>query len=103
MDKNVSNSFQVFINEAPEYANALMEFVQKIDKSSALDSKIEEIAYISVLSAVNLLSGLPFHVKRAKELGATRDEIKSAVLVGLPAVGNKVIQALPIALNAFDE
>ncbi|EMV4560280.1 carboxymuconolactone decarboxylase family protein, partial [Listeria monocytogenes] len=27
----------------------------------------------------------------------------SAILVGLPAVGNTVISALPIALDAFDE
>ena len=37
-----------------------------------------------------------------KSLGARRDEIISAVLVGLPAVGNIVIQALPIAINAYD-
>lgn len=55
------------------------------------------------MSAVGLESGIPFHVKSAKEHGATRDEIKSAILLGLPAVGNTVIKALPIALQAFDE
>ncbi|HPP67189.1 MAG TPA: carboxymuconolactone decarboxylase family protein, partial [bacterium] len=47
--------------------------------------------------------GIPFHVKRAKELGGSREDIKSAILLGLPAVGNKVIKSLSIALNAFDE
>ncbi|WP_338423027.1 hypothetical protein [Clostridium beijerinckii] len=45
---------------------------------------------------------MPFHVKHAKSLGATREEIISAVLIGLPAVGNIVIQSLPIAINAYD-
>jgi len=36
-------------------------------------------------------------------LGATREEIKSAVLVGMPAVGLAVTEALPIALQSYDE
>jgi len=74
-----------------------------LDGASKLDKKTEEIAYIAVLAALRLEGGLPFHVKHAKSIGATRDEIISAVLVGLPATGNVVIQALPIALQAFDE
>jgi len=69
----------------------------------SLDEKTGEIAYIAVLAAVGLESGIPFHVKRAKELGASREDIKSAILLGLPAVGNKVVKSLSIALNAFDE
>ncbi|MEG6586277.1 carboxymuconolactone decarboxylase family protein [Dendrosporobacter sp. 1207_IL3150] len=100
--KNVSSAFECFMTEAPEEAKSWLEIVKKLDKTSALDSKTQEIAYIAVLSAVGLLSGLPFHVKHAKELGATREEIKSAVLLSLPAVGNKVIAALPVALEAYD-
>jgi alkylhydroperoxidase/carboxymuconolactone decarboxylase family protein YurZ len=101
-NKNVSNAFQIFLSEAPEHSGAWMEAVQKLDTASNLDKKTEEIAYISVLAAVGLESGIPFHVKSAKESGATRDEIKSAILLGLPAVGNRVIKALPVALDAFD-
>jgi len=99
---SISNAFQTFIKEAPEQQKIWMETVQKLDSASKLDSKTEELAYIAVLASVRLESGLPFHVKHAKSLGATREEIISAVLVGLPAVGNAVVQALPIALNAFD-
>lgn len=101
--KNVSNAFSCFMQESPEQAKAWLEAVKKLDEASALDGKTEEIAYIAVLSAVGLLSGLPFHVKHARQLGASRDEIKSAVLLSLPAVGNRAIAALPIALEAFDE
>lgn len=79
-----------------------METVQKLDINSKLDKKNKELAYISVLAAVRLESGLPFHVKMAKSNGATREEIISSILVGLPAVGNTVIQSLPIAIEAFD-
>ena len=101
--KNVSNAFQTFITEAPKQAKAWLETVKMLDEASSLDPKTEEIAYIAVLAAVGLESGIPFHVKRAKELGASRDDIKSAVLLGLPAVGNRVIQSLPVALKAYDE
>ena len=98
----VSNAFQTFIKEAPQYQKIWMETVQSLGSVSKLDSKTEELAYIAVLASARLEGGLPFHVKHAKSLGATRDEIISAVLVGLPAVGNIVIQALPIAINAYD-
>lgn len=98
----ISNAFQTFLTEAPAQQRAWLEAVRKLDEASALDSKTEEIAYIAVLAALRLEGGLPFHVKHAKALGATRAEIISAVLVGLPAAGNAVIQALPIALQAFD-
>ncbi|MDR0335114.1 MAG: carboxymuconolactone decarboxylase family protein [Methanomassiliicoccaceae archaeon] len=99
----VSRSFETFGREAPEVRQAWMEMVQKADSASKLDKKTEELAYIAVLAAVRSESGLPFHVKMAKAKGATRDEVISAVLVGLPAVGSCVVSALPIALDAFDE
>lgn len=102
-NKSVSNSFQTFLKEAPGHAGAWMEMVHKLDEASSLDKKTEELAYIAVMAAVDLESGIPFHVKSAKASGATREEIKSAILLGLPAVGNRVVKALPVALNAFDE
>jgi AhpD family alkylhydroperoxidase len=98
----VSNAFQTFMNEAPEHAKAWMETVQKLDAASALDKKTEELAYISVLAAARLESGISFHVKQAKMNGASREEIISAILIGLPAVGNIVTSSLPIALEAYD-
>lgn len=67
-----SNAFQTFMNEAPEQSKVWIEGVQKLDTVSKLDKKTKELAYISVLAAVRLESGIPFHVKHAKELGASR-------------------------------
>ncbi|NPC91789.1 carboxymuconolactone decarboxylase family protein [Bacillus sp. WMMC1349] len=99
----VSHSFQTFLNEAPEHAKAWLEAVGKLDQASSLDQKTEEIAYLAVMATVGLESGIPFHVKSAKASGVTRKEIISAILLGLPAVGNQVVKVLPIALAAFDE
>lgn len=100
---NVSKAFETFAKEAPEVQKAWMEVVQKVGAASNLDKKTEALAYIAVMAAVRLESGLSFHVKVAKSHGATRDEVISAILVGLPAVGNIVTGALPIAIEAYDE
>jgi len=102
-EPKVSQAFMSFAQNAPEYQKIWMETVQKLSDASKLDNKTDELAYIAVLAALRLESGIPFHVKHAKMLGASRDEIISAVLIGLPAAGNAVIQSIPIAVQAYDE
>jgi len=98
----ISRAFQLFHAEAPKHAKAWMEMVQSLSTASALDERTRSIAYLSVLAALRLESGLPFHVSHAKRLGVTREEVISAILVGLPAAGHVVTQALPIALETYD-
>jgi alkylhydroperoxidase/carboxymuconolactone decarboxylase family protein YurZ len=98
----VSNAFQVFLEQATGHADPWMEAVRGLDGASALDKKTGELAYLAVLAALRLESGVPFHAKMAKQAGASRDEVISAILVGLPAAGNGVTQALPAALRAYD-
>ena len=66
------------------------------------EGKTEALAYLAVLAAMRLISGVPFHVQEAKNAGASRQEIIGAILIGLPAAGNCVMQSLPVALEAFD-
>lgn len=77
--------------------------IQAVGAASALDEKSGALAYIAVLAALNRVSGIPFHVVAAKAAGATREEVVSAVFVGLPAAGHVVTQALPGALAAYDQ
>jgi alkylhydroperoxidase/carboxymuconolactone decarboxylase family protein YurZ len=100
--KGVSTAFQVFMSEAPAYAQAWGSVVQALEQASALDKKTAELAYLAVLAALRMESGVPFHVRMAKQTGATRDEVISAILVGLPAAGTGVTQVLPAALAAYD-
>ena len=98
----VSRAFQMFMGEAPQHAQAWGAMVQALDHASALDKKTEELAYLAVLAALRMESGLPFHVQMARQAGASRAEVISAVLVGLPAAGHAVIAALPAVLAAYD-
>jgi alkylhydroperoxidase/carboxymuconolactone decarboxylase family protein YurZ len=98
----VSNAFETFMDNAPKHAQAWMSAVQALDKANVLDKKTEELAYLAVLAALRLESGVPFHTQLAKQKGASREEVISAILIGLPAAGNAVIQVLPAALAAYD-
>ena len=103
-DRNslISNAFQTFMAEAPGHAQAWGAMVQALAGASALDDKTRELAYLAVLAALRLDSGVPFHVQSAKKAGASREEVISAILVGLPATGHQVTQVLPAAIAAYD-
>lgn len=98
----ISNAFQTFLSQAPDHAHAWMKMIQELDEANGLDKKNQELAFLAVLAATRLTSGIPFHVLSAKDAGARREEIISAVLIGLPAVGNVVIESLAVALDAYD-
>jgi alkylhydroperoxidase/carboxymuconolactone decarboxylase family protein YurZ len=98
----ISNAFKVFAQDAPEHAAAWNGLVQKLAAANTLDQKTSALAYLAVLAALGLESGVPFHVRSAKEAGATREEVISAVLIGLPAAGHAVTRVLPAAVSAFD-
>jgi alkylhydroperoxidase/carboxymuconolactone decarboxylase family protein YurZ len=98
----ISPAFEAFGRETPEHARAWMQATQALAAASALDDKTEHLAYLAVLAAVGALSGVPFHVALAKGAGASREEVASAVLVGLQPAGHRVTAALPVALEAFD-
>jgi AhpD family alkylhydroperoxidase len=100
--RRMSDAFQLVLAEAPQQAQAWMAAVRELDAACALDRKTKHLAYLAVLAALRLTDGVASHVGLAKEAGATREEIKSAILVGLPAAGNAVVYALPAALGAFD-
>jgi alkylhydroperoxidase/carboxymuconolactone decarboxylase family protein YurZ len=100
---SISVAFQTFMAEAPEHAQAWGAMVQGLAHASSLDKKTAALAYLAVLAALRMESGIPFHVQAARQLGASRGEVISALLVGMPAAGHSVTQALPIALKAYDD
>jgi len=99
----ISPAFQAFLTETPAHAKAWGQLVQDLAQASALDSKTRSLAYLAVLAALRLESGIPFHVNTAMEAGASREEVLSAVLVGLPAAGHVVTQSLPKAIEALEK
>lgn len=98
----ISDAFMTFSTQAPNHAKAWMTLVQSLTEACSLDPKTRELAFIAVLAALGRQEGIPFHVTQATELGASREDVLSAILVGLPAAGHVVTQALPAAQKVLD-
>jgi len=98
----ISNAFKSFSEEAPKHAEVWMKLVQGLSSASSLYYKTHNIAYLAVLAALRRINGIPFHLKMAKNAGASRDKVISAILIGLPPAGHVVTEALPLAIDAYD-
>jgi 4-carboxymuconolactone decarboxylase len=98
----MSDTFHRYMSESQQLAEAWRVESQTFSYISALDKKTERLAYLAVLPALCLESGIAFHVGNAKDAGATRDEVAAAILVGISALGNVVTRALALALQAYD-
>jgi alkylhydroperoxidase/carboxymuconolactone decarboxylase family protein YurZ len=96
------DGFALFAANMPKTAQAHMAFVRAKADESALDAKTNHLAYLAVLAAAGLTSGIPFHASLAKQAGASRDEILSATLVGFQAIGLIVMDGYAAAVAALD-
>ncbi len=98
----VSSAFEVSGSQAGARAAAWMAATAALDEASALDPKTRDLAYLAVLAALRLESGIPFHPRQARQHGATRNEAISVVLLRLQPAGHGVTACLPGALAAYD-
>ncbi|MEQ7058246.1 carboxymuconolactone decarboxylase family protein [Enterococcus avium] len=90
-------------NELGTVGLSYMDFIKTLSKESNLEEKTHQLSYLSVLTALNMIDGLDFHVKELIKLNATRDEIKSAVLVAMPAIGMQIAPVLKQTLDIYDQ
>jgi alkylhydroperoxidase/carboxymuconolactone decarboxylase family protein YurZ len=98
----MSDAFRAFMHEASGHAKLWMGAVRSLDEASVRDKKTEELAHLAVLATLRLETGVPLHAQLAQEAGASREEVISAVLVGLPVAGQGVTQVLPTAIATYD-
>lgn len=100
---NEKNPIDVFLQEAPEVAKGFDSLIQSLVQSKALDGKTKQLIYIGIKAALGDVEAIKYHVPVAKKLGATRDEIKDAILITLTVCGLKgVVSCLPTALKMYD-
>ncbi len=99
---NVSTAFQTFLTEAPEQAEAWKQLMTSLGRANALEFKTRELAFLAMLAVLRIENGIPFHVQSAKKAGATREEVISAILLGLPLAGHGLTEVLPAAVAAYD-
>jgi alkylhydroperoxidase/carboxymuconolactone decarboxylase family protein YurZ len=98
------NPLEIFQKEAPEVANAFDGLIEALKSSTGLDPKTKQLVYIGIKSSMGETTAIYYHVLMAKNLGATREEIKDTILITLSVCGLKgVASCLPTALDIYDK
>ncbi len=97
------NTMDLFQKEAPEIAKAFNGLIESIVESKGIDAKTKQLIYIALKAAQGDDTAIKFHVPMAKQLGATKEEVKDAILMTLTVSGIKgVATCLPGAMSIFD-
>jgi len=95
--------FQILAEETPGINKAFFDMVEAIGKDSGLDEKTFQLVYIGISAHKGMVGSVAAHAGYAKKAGATRDEVRGAVLVSLMTTGLKgVSSCLAAALDAYD-
>jgi len=99
----VANPMETFAAEAPDVAAAFDRLIDTLVSTDGLDARTKQIAYIAIKAAQGDATAVALHVPVAKRLGATRAEVRDAILLTLTTSGlNGVAKCLPAALQASD-
>ena len=98
------NPLEIFQKEAPEVAKAFDGMIEALRNTTGLDAKTKQLVYIGIKSSMGDTTAIYYHVRMARNLGATREEIKDTILITLSVCGLKgVASCLPTALEVYDK
>lgn len=102
-EKSGSNPMEVFQREAPEVAKAFDGLIRSLVGTDGLDGKTKHLVYIALKAAQADTMALRFHVPMAKSAGASRAEVRDAILMSLTVSGIRGVAAcLPLAMELYD-
>jgi AhpD family alkylhydroperoxidase len=103
MSTEKKNLMKVFQEEAPEVAQAFGGLIQSVADMKALSPKMKQLIYIAIRASQGETTAVTSHVPSAKQAGATRDELKEAIVMTAVVCGIKGIASCLIpALEAYD-
>lgn len=91
-------SMDIFKKESPEVVDAYFNLIKALEKRCPLEPKVKELVLIGILTARQSSEGLPIHIERAKQNGATESEILTVIISALPSCGmGTVLNGLKVA------
>jgi AhpD family alkylhydroperoxidase len=98
------NPFEVFRTECPDIARAFDTLVEAQRDAPGLDNKTKQLVNIALQTATRNPRGVFFHAAMARDAGASREEVKTAVVMALHLVGlAAVLDCLPSALEGYEK
>jgi len=96
------SSYQILEKEAPGVFDAFGGLIKSFQDLPGLDKKTKQLIRIACLAMQGNAEGAHFHAVMAREAGATRQEVISAVVLTLSEAGlSRVLAALPSVIAAY--
>ena len=102
MEQDKKAKFIRMVQEGGPIGKAYFDFYNLSVKEAALDAKTYQLVYLAFLAADGVTEGVRRHTMEAKEAGATREEILSTIMVGLPVSGAKLSDSYVAAVDTLD-
>jgi AhpD family alkylhydroperoxidase len=98
------NPYEIFLKECPDLANSFNKLVEAQRSLEGLDAKTKQLINIAIQTANSNPTGVKLHAQMARKIGATREEVKGAVVMNLHLSGLlTVLTCLPAALDGYDQ
>ncbi len=89
--------------ESPETLKAFIGMADTIRDHGGLDEKTFQLVYIGIQAGRSAVGSVAAHAAFAKKAGATREEVRGAVLVSLMTAGvNGVADCLIAAMESYN-
>ncbi len=98
------NSFLERISgQYPGVVNPFLMFVRKAEGKGVLDEKTKELMSVALSVVLRCDGCIAFHVKKALDAGATKDEIVESVFVAVAMGGGPSLIYGRLAIQAIED
>jgi AhpD family alkylhydroperoxidase len=96
-------SLTLIAKQQPKVITKLFALKNEVFQDGALTSKEKELIAVSLSCVLKCDTCLETHVKAAKDLGATRDELREAMLVAMYLTGPSSVVWSPVIDEALQD
>lgn len=104
MQNYSQNPFEVLSQEAPQVSAAFNGLIGAISSTGGLDGKTRQLIYIGIKASQGDTKAVIAHVPMAIKEGATKEEIRDAILISLTTSGVQgITHCLIPALETYEK
>ncbi len=90
----VPKRFTQFLDQYPDIGRAYTELGDAVHNAGPLDSKTRALIKVAISGGARLEGGFHSHVRKAIQVGASKDELQHIALLALPTIGFPSMMAL---------
>lgn len=94
------NKYKDFSSQFPEIFNLYKEMGTKVRESGPLDENTQNLIKLGIAVGSNSRGAVMSHTRKARKTGATKEEIRHAILLALSTTG---FPSMIVALNWANE